>query len=281
MRRQPSLKHSGSFLPANESETTPLTDVPPDLDPHRRGARSAAHIDPVVIAALERGAPSVNHLEQMSLKMDRLFVHAFPELKLDARMMTGLQSSGFITRLRVAGNALLTLGGPAAVAAASRHRSDTVRGWAAFATYELFADDVPSLVEHLRIFAADSHFAVREWAWLAARPAAVTDTDEYLTHVTPAASSADPNVRRFASESTRPRGVWSRHIPLLCTSPEAAEPLLSALIYDEHPYVRKSVGNWLNDAAKSRASWVRSAIARWEGQGEVPPAIKRRALRSI
>ncbi|WP_269504744.1 DNA alkylation repair protein [Burkholderia sp. IMCC1007] len=163
------------------------------------------------------------------------------------------------------------------------HISDTVRSWAAFAVTRAAADlGLRARLDAVRPYAADSHFGVREWAWIAVRPYVATDVQGAIFILHAWTASPDPNVRRFASESIRPRGVWCEHIPLLKTHPEIAESLLEALKADDARYVQDSVANWLNDASKTSPEWVLELCERW-GRDCIPATdrIVSRALRTL
>ncbi len=108
----------------------------------------------------------------------------------------------------------------------------------------------------MRRFAADPHFGVREIAWMAVRDAVIGSLDESLALLQPWVSDADPNIRRFASELTRPRGVWCAQIEALKAEPWRALPLIEPLRADSSRYVQNSVANWLNDASKTDAGGV-------------------------
>jgi 3-methyladenine DNA glycosylase AlkC len=97
------------------------------------------------------------------------------------------------------------------------------------------------------------------------------------------AGDSSENIRRFAIEITRPRGVWSAHIPALKESPDLAQPLLNQVMNDPARYVQNSCANWLNDAAKSKLPWVQQYCAMWQKKnGSANTAyIVKRALRSV
>lgn len=197
--------------------------------------------------------------------------------------MRAARELGFTHRMAIAGRLLLAHLGPVGYLTLARHRSDIVRGWAA---YLLAGSPDLSLGEQLqliRLLANDRHMGVRECAWLALRPTIAAQIDLAIDLLEAWTVSVSPFLRRFASEATRPRGVWCRKIDLLVKQPALGLAVLEPLRADPHPYVQDSVSNWLNDAAKSRPEWVRATCARW--QQESPSAatarICRRALRNL
>ena len=133
-----------------------------------------------------------------------------------------------------------------------------------------------------QIVRQDSHFSVREWAWISVRPFVACELIASLSMLGEWCDDSSSYVRRFASEVTRPRGVWCKHIVQLKESPEVGVNLLDRLRSDESHYVQLSVGNWLNDASKSRPDWVRLTCDRWL-MDETPSTrrICERGLRSI
>ena len=164
-------------------------------------------------------------MEEMALDMGRLMTTQFPALASEA---SRLGAARFLDRMREGAAVLVQHLGATAPEVARASSSDTVRGWGAFAT-ALLTHDVGPRVELLLPFAADTHFAVREWAWLALRDLAVAHPLVVLQHLRPVAERDDPLLRRFAVEALRPRGVWSRHIVLFKTEPEHAVALLDGV----------------------------------------------------
>jgi 3-methyladenine DNA glycosylase AlkC len=142
---------------------------------------------------------------------------------------------------------------------------------------------LPQQLESVRRYAADTHFGVREIAWMAVRDAVIDSLDESIELLTPWVYDVDPNVRRFASELTRPRGVWCAQIEVLKAEPWRALPLLEPLRADTHRYVQNSVANWLNDASKTQGPWVDALCERWlrESPGEATRYIVKRASRTL
>jgi 3-methyladenine DNA glycosylase AlkC len=165
----------------------------------------------------------------------------------------------------------------------ANHASDSVRCWA---TYIIGFDENLSVSEKLsqiQPFAADAHFGVREIAWLATRKSISDNLNESLAILSKWTTHSDENIRRFASESTRPRGVWCAHIEVLKQNPELALSILEPLKSDESKYVQNSVANWLNDASKTKPEFVIDICKRWkqESNSKETAYIISRALRTL
>ncbi len=252
-----------------------------------RGARRLAEVGPELRTQLQKGEVASRTLaEALTIDLAVLFGHVLGRAgAAGAARLAAAAGLGYTARMALAGAELGKLG-PAALADALAHPSDSVRGFAAYALAQAAPALDVTLRDRLEPLADDPHFAVREWAWLAARPHIVADPDRAIALLSPWAHSPRANLRRYASEATRPRGVWCRHIDLLKREPERALPVLEPLKADPSRYVQDSVGNWLNDAAKNQPAFVRSTLRRWlndrDRNERTPTAyIARRALRSI
>nr|WP_249209275.1 DNA alkylation repair protein [Magnetospirillum sulfuroxidans] len=197
----------------------------------------------------------------------------------DPTRLRAAANDGITRRMALAAELALELGGGAVVAELARHRSDTVRGWAAYAIAAETGLSLAQRLERIRPLADDPHFGVREWAWLALRPHVVAEPLATLDLLAPWTAEASPFLRRFASEATRPRGVWCAHIRCLRADPAPGLAVLGPLRADTHRYVQDSVANWLNDAAKDHPDWVRHVLESW--REEVPAYVAKRAARSL
>jgi len=166
----------------------------------------------------------------------------------------------------------------------AQYPNDIVRSWCAYVVVNMPEIPFEEALAYMLPFAADAHFSVREVAWMALRPLIEKNVVEALAHLQPLVYHHDDGIRRFASEVSRPRGVWCAHIQSLKTNPELAEELLTPLQTDESRYVQNSVANWLNDASKSRPEWVLEICSRWNSSNPNHKAtmyITKRALRTV
>jgi 3-methyladenine DNA glycosylase AlkC len=173
---------------------------------------------------------------------------------------------GLVKRMELAGRMVGRYGafdGGVALQQLIAHPSDTVRGFACFAIALHPGLGSADKFMAIRPLAADRHFGVREWAWLSLRPVVVAAPFEAIAQLHRWVFETDANLRRFAVEITRPRGVWAKHIAPLQAEPWHGLPLLEPCCRDESHYVQDSVANWLNDAAKSRPEWVREVCRGW------------------
>ena len=73
------------------------------------------------------------------------------------------------------------------------------------------------------------------------------------------------------------------HMEALKVTPEIYLPVLEKLRADPSIYVQDSVGNWLNDASKSRPHFVAAVCERWEKESPIKETqyVIKKASRSI
>ncbi|RAV13288.1 DNA alkylation repair protein [Paenibacillus contaminans] len=243
----------------------------------RKGAQKAADIPAEAVELLNRGRlETVNLTEWLAVDHRILLHHVINELGLLQEQDTAFAEAGLANESKIMkiipaiaqGWLELAERKPDAerariFGALAAHRSDSVRCWAA---YIVGLDQRLSLSQKLkgiRPFAADSHFGVREIAWMAVREPITNELEESLAILYEWARDQDANVRRFAVEAIRPQGVWAKHISALKQNPGMALPILEHVKSDPVKYVQDSVGNWLNDAGKTAPDWVNQVCDAW------------------
>ncbi|WP_374465269.1 DNA alkylation repair protein [Chryseobacterium sp.] len=165
----------------------------------------------------------------------------------------------------------------------STHQADLVRCWAAYTIGRNNDLQFKEKLDKIQLFASDSHFGVREICWMAVRPDIARNLEESIDILSIWTMHGNENVRRFASESTRPRGVWCEHIDALKQNPGLGLEILEPLRSDSSRYVQDSVGNWLNDASKSQPEFVVEICDEWlrESPTKETQYIVKKALRTI
>lgn len=165
----------------------------------------------------------------------------------------------------------------------STHQSDLVRCWAAYTIGRNNGLSTVEKIKKIQSFAADSHFGVREICWMTVRPDISKNLKECIAILSEWTKHDNENIRRFASESTRPRGVWCEHIEALKQNPGLGLEILEPLRSDSSRYVQDSVGNWLNDASKSQPEFVVEICDEWlrESNTKETQYIAKKALRTI
>ncbi|MGH1519514.1 DNA alkylation repair protein [Chryseobacterium sp. JK1] len=165
----------------------------------------------------------------------------------------------------------------------SSHQADLVRCWAAYAVGRNNNLDFREKLNKIQHFASDSHFGVREICWMAVRPDISKNLTESITFLSQWTSHENEYIRRFASESTRPRGVWCEHINELKQNPGLGLEILEPLQSDSSRYVQDSVGNWLNDASKSQPEFVIEICDEWlkDSPTKETQYIVKKALRTL
>lgn len=248
-------------------------------------AKKVSDIDPMRLEQLNTGKSETATLtECLAVDFSTLLGKSFPKLsKKSISRMSAASHCGITQRMALAAELLYEHLGETALEQLSAHTSDTVRGWSCYILGNTLDIPLDKRLRAIRPLANDAHFGVREWSWLAMRPHIAAHLSEAIAILAAWTGDSSERLRRFASEATRPRGVWCAHLTDLKHHPETALPILEPLKSDSSIYVRNSVGNWLNDAAKSQPKWVKELCDRWktESDNSSTAYICSRALRSI
>ncbi|THV57379.1 MULTISPECIES: DNA alkylation repair protein [Chryseobacterium] len=260
----------------------------------RKGARSIKDIPPDILDQLNRGEIETANLTEWLAVDQRLLLenlllqndrkeYLLPVLdnvdKLKKQTVNSINETIGIGLLNLAvknkdDEFLLKL--PA-------HKADLVRCWAAYTIGRNKDLQLKEKLDRIQSFAVDSHFGVREICWMTVRPDIARNLEESLSLLSEWTVHDNENVRRFASESTRPRGVWCEHIDALKQNPGLGLEILDPLRSDSSRYVQDSVGNWLNDASKSQPEFVVEICDEWirESPTKETQYIIKKALRTL
>lgn len=234
---------------------------------------------------LNSGMAETSHLtECLAVDFVKLMNHIFPEYACSFETSLGqLKNGGITKRVAMAAEMIVGCEGMRSWQVLAEHPSDTVRGWACFMVGCMKDWSLETCLDQIKVLADDHHFGVREWAWLALRNRIIQEPEKAIFVLTKWTSSPSQNIRRFASEATRPRGVWCAHFEFLKHKPEHALSLLTPLKSDSHRYVQDSVANWLNDASKTRPDWVKELCQSWISENNCSETsyICKRAQRSM
>ncbi|KAB2443893.1 DNA alkylation repair protein [Bacillus luti] len=263
---------------------------------NRKGARKVNEIPKEVLQLLQQGKiESVNLTEWLAINHIELLKNVLPSIGLKNGLeciVAELEKKNVETGMkviRITGTLLDEIifkenegNKEDVLLKLSKHISDSVRCWAAFMNKKS-NNTLKDTLTYIQPFAADHHFGVREIAWMSIREDLSQNIEESVDLLVEWAKSEDENIRRFSVESIRPRGVWSKHIEILKQEPEKALPILNLLKSDPSKYVQDSVGNWLNDASKTKPDWVMNLCEEWATNTDIKSTsrIIKKAKRTI
>ncbi len=261
----------------------------------RKGAMKRSDIQPEVLDALHHGlVDTITLAEWLAIDMKKLLKNILPNVGLENEIgsvidrFDKIKNEGVTKRLKGVGEILYgtikkRTDRSEIFEGLANYTSDMVR---VFANYIITADSSMSLKDRhkrTRRFASDPSVAVRECAWDSFRPYIHEELTKGIELLTEWIKDENPNIRRCALESTRPRGVWTFHVPALKTPPEYVINLLEPLKSDQSRYVQNSLGNWLNDASKDHPDWVIGICKRWEKESPTKETVYiiKGALRNV
>ncbi|MBP1989788.1 DNA alkylation repair protein [Paenibacillus eucommiae] len=274
-----------------------ISDMITDEILQRKGARKVSEIPDEVVSLLHKGhLQTVNLTEWLAVDHTILLQNVLSELGLkqesDAMLfaINHLNDNKIMKVIPAIAKEWLVLMDHKSEEERSRifealstHRSDSVRCWSAYIVGLDHHLSLEKKLTFIRPFAADSHFGVREIAWMAVRESISKELVQAIHLLKDWVFDKDANIRRFAIESTRPQGVWAKHITALKENPGMALSLLEAVKSDPVKYVQDSVSNWLNDAIKTNPDWVLQICREWTEASDTKETkrIVTRAQRSL
>lgn len=244
-----------------------------------------ADIPPAVLKKLNRGEIEAMTLaECLAVDFAQLMKNAIPGVGAGAlKKMAAAAETGWVGRTKLAGEILLEDIGLDALPDMLVHPSDQVRGWGASMVAAHERLPLKKRLSMIRPLADDPNAGVRETVWIVLRPHVARDIGHSVGLLEEWVHDEKPNIRRFASEITRPRGVWCAYLPEMRERPQLGLALLEPLRADPSRYVQNSVANWLNDASKDNPEWVLKTARKWQGKNTPKETayIIRRALRTL
>jgi 3-methyladenine DNA glycosylase AlkC len=260
----------------------------------RVGSKNMAGIPKDVLKQLNTGEiETVNLVEWLAIDQLELLKNVLSQNKKTSYIqpceiaVKALKKSTVNTRNEIIGETLLALSiknkDGNLFEQFATHTSDFVRCWAAIMIGRNLELSLNEKLNQMERFAIDQHFGVKEIAWLAVRSDISSNLNNSISILSQWSLSDNENKRRFASEATRPRGVWCAHIDTLKQMPEIAITILEPLKSDASLYVRNSVANWINDAGKTQAKWAKDICKKWgkESKTKETDYIIKRALRNL
>lgn len=263
---------------------------------NRKGARKVNDIPKEVLKLLNKGEiETMNLTEWLGIDHTTLVKHIFPEIgipnkliELIAKSIKEQKKPSTMNSVKLIGNLLYeNLSDKSNYQIIfknlSAHQSDTIRCYAPYLITLNPTINLQDKLNKIKGLVADKHFGVREVVWMAIRPEIDSHLNESIAILSEWANDEDENIRRFTTEATRPRGVWCKHIEQLKEEPELALPILEKLKADPTKYVQDSLGNWLNDASKSKPDFVIELCERWRKESPTKETEKiiKRARRTI
>ncbi len=256
----------------------------------RKGPRSLKDLNPEVLVYLNRGQiETKNLMEWLAVDQLKLLKLVLIDIKKEdwyINFETAINAQKKPTansNTKVIGEVLATLTENRSVYDKLKtHTSDLVRCWSCWAQ-SMHCNTIEKLLGEMQMYAADTHFGVREVVIFATKESIIEDLDKAINILKKWTVNSDANIRRYAIEVLRPIGVWTKKITVFQEKPEKAMHILDQLKSDESKYVKDAVGNWLNDASKSKPEWVKNLCENWEKNAPTKATtyIIKRGMRTI
>jgi 3-methyladenine DNA glycosylase AlkC len=159
-------------------------------------------------------------------------------------------------------------------------KKEHIGGGLAFAVFPDYIETygLDNLKSSVEAFEFITQFITCEFA---VRPFIIKYKDQMISQMIKWSLHDNDQVRRLASEGSRPRLPWAMAILYLKKDPAPLLPLLNNLKNDPSESVRRSVANNLNDISKDHPDFVIKIAAEWKGLSKETDAIIKHGSRTL
>lgn len=256
-----------------------------NLKSKRKGAIRISEIPKEILDSLNNAEiETANLVECLAIDFAKFSVSLFPNLtEENIKKIQSLKNEGWVSRCLKTSEIIFSQFKESSLDILDNHKADMARSFACAIYGNILPCKFSQKLDYIQKFADDNHMSVRECSWLFVRNEGIKNLEEFIEIMQNWSLHKSENVRRFASEATRPRGVWCSHIKTLKENPNLAINILDNLMNDNSKYVQNSVANWLNDASKTSPEFVVNYCSLWENKSHSNNTkyIIKRALRTL
>ena len=237
---------------------------------------------------IEKGVPLKNMLNEKSLREFALVIKSeYNSFKIEEFLKSTMDETWEYLELKARGRQItLNLGKylPKDYKEAINIIDKVIVKYKGFACFsfpdfvEIYGQDKKNLDISISALGRFTEYMSSEFA---VRPFIINYEDKMMNQMYEWSKSENENLRRLSSEGCRPALPWGQALFKYKKDPSPILPILEELKNDESLFVRKSVGNNLNDISKTHPDLVIKIAKDWYGKSKHTDWIVKHACRTL